>query len=158
MNLIGPKWIASKLHLAVKVLFWVADSECSDLGNRFTFFLLLLALCVVCCPKWPTGILLRYVARHRSEMVDLGYGAGFTNLSFGGSLPADANPGTRWSRRTVSPQNTNRLRMMGCAVVAGSLLRTVFCAKLLNMGSVVESGRMTSPGRSISTRSLWESC
>jgi len=30
--------------------------------------------------------------------------------------------------------------MMGCAIVIGSLLRKVFCAKLLNMGSVAESG------------------
>ena len=34
----------------------------------------------------------------------------------------------------------NRLRMMGCAVVIGSLLRTFFCAALLNWGAVNESG------------------
>jgi hypothetical protein len=30
--------------------------------------------------------------------------------------------------------------MMGCAVVIGSLLRTVFCVELLKMGTVPESG------------------
>jgi len=30
--------------------------------------------------------------------------------------------------------------MMGCAVVIGALLRTVFCAELLKMGTVPESG------------------
>jgi hypothetical protein len=33
-----------------------------------------------------------------------------------------------------------RLRMMGCVVIIGSLLRTVFCASLLNWGTVTESG------------------
>jgi hypothetical protein len=38
------------------------------------------------------------------------------------------------------PKTPSRLRMMGGAVVIGSLLQTVFCGALLNWGTVTESG------------------
>ncbi len=139
MNLIGPKSIASKLHLAVKVLFWVAVPSVP-----------ILAIAPLLPSSW------HYV----SFVVQ----SGPLEFSF------DMLRGTEarwwiWGMELVSrtchlvvlyllmrilepagagepfhPKIPNRLRMMGCAVVAGSLLRTVFCAKLLNMGSVVESG------------------
>jgi Protein of unknown function (DUF2975) len=42
------------------------------------------------------------------------------------------------------PQTPNRLRMIGCAIVISSLLRTLFCAALLNTGTVTESGARVS--------------
>ena len=38
------------------------------------------------------------------------------------------------------PKTPSRLRMMGCVVVIGSLLRTVFCAALLRVATVTGSG------------------
>ena len=108
-----------------------ADCACSAHGSRSDFSFWVFSILVVRCSKRSAGILLRCVQRHRSEMVDLGYGSGFTNLSFGGSLPADANPGTCGDRRAIHLKTPSRLRIMGWVVVAGSLLRTVFCAELL---------------------------
>ncbi len=139
MNLIGPKSIASKLHLAVKILFFLAIPG-----------VLLMAIVPILPSSW------RYV----SFVVQ----SGPLEFSF------DMLRGTEarwwiWGMELVSrtchavvlyllmrilepvragepfhPKMPSHLRMMGCVVVAGSLLRTVFCAELLNMGTVTQSG------------------
>ncbi len=139
MNLIGPKSIASKLHLAVKILFFLQIAR-----------VLLMAI----APILPSSF--QYLSFDvRSSPLEFVF---------------DVFRGTeaRWwiwgmeliSRachlvvlyllmRILEPVGTgelfhlktpNRLRMMGLVVVIGSLLQTVFCAELLNMGSVFESG------------------
>jgi hypothetical protein len=140
MNLLGPKSIASKLHLAVKALFFLA-----------AFGVLILAI----APIAPSSSW-----RHLSFVVQ----SGPLEFSF------DMLRGTEarwwiWAMELVSrichaavlyllmrilepagsgepfhPKTPSLLRMMGCAVVIGSLLRTAFCAKLLNMGTATESG------------------
>jgi hypothetical protein len=140
MNLIGPKSIASKLHLAVKVLFFLATAG---------------VLVMSIAPVHPYSSL-----RHLSFDVR----SGPLEFSF------DMLRGTEakwwiWAMELVSrichaavlylmmrildpvgagepfhQRIPSRLRMIGCVVVIGSLLRTVFCAALLNLGTVVESG------------------
>jgi len=140
MNLIGPKSIASTLHLVVKVAFFLATTG-----------VLVLAIAPIAPHStWPY---VSFVAQ-----------SGPLEFSF------DMFRGTEarwwiWAMELVSrtchavvlyllmrilepagagepfhPKTPSRLWMMGCAIVIGSLLRKVFCAKLLNMGSVAESG------------------
>jgi hypothetical protein len=139
MNLIGPKSIASKLHLAVKVLFVFAIAS-------------VLIFSIV--PAWPSSWhFVSFVVR-----------SGPLEFSF------DMLRGTEarwwiWGMELVSrtchavvlyllmrilepagagepfqPKTPSLLRIMGCAVVIGSLLRTVFCGALLNWWTVTESG------------------
>jgi len=140
MNLIGPKSIASKLHLVVKILFFMQIAR-----------VLLMAI----APILPSST-------HQYLSFDVQSGP----LEFGIAVFRGAE--ARWwiwsmelvSRachlvvlyllmRILEPagigepfhlKTPSRLQMMGWAVVVSSLLRTVFCAKLLNMGSVTEPG------------------
>ena len=140
MNLIGPKSIASKLHLAVKILFFLAIPG-----------VLLMAI----APIFPYSFL-----QHLSFDVQSG------PLEFGFNMFQGTE--ARWwiwamelvSRtchlvvlyllmRILEParigepfhfKTPSRLWMMGCAVVTGSLLRTVFCAELLRLGLRPEPG------------------
>jgi hypothetical protein len=142
MNLIGPKSIASKLHLAVKVAFFLAIPG---------VLLMLIAPFIT----FPNG---NGLLRHVSFQVQ----SGSLEASF------DMLRGTEarwwiWAIELVSrtyhavvlyllmrilepvgagepfhPKIPNRLRMIGGAVVISSLLRTYFCASLLNWGTVNE--------------------
>ncbi len=144
MNLIGPKSIASKLHLAVKVAFFLATAG-------------VLLMAIVPILALPNG-----VGMLRNVSFDVGSGP--LEASF------DMLRGTEarwwiWAMELVSrtchavvlyllmrilepvragepfhPKTPSRLRMIGGAVVIGSLLRTVFCAALLNSGTGNESG------------------
>jgi hypothetical protein len=139
MNLIGPKSIASKLHLAVKILFFLAIPG-----------VLLMAIVPILPSSW--------------HYVSFDVKSGPLEFSF------DMFRGTEarwwiWAMELVSrlchavvlyllmrilepagagelfhPKTPNLLRIMGCAVVAGSLLRTVFCAELLWLGLRPEPG------------------
>jgi len=140
MNLIGPKSIASTLHLVVKVAFFLAVAG-----------VLLLSI----APLLPYGNLQYVSFSVRSGPLDVYF---------------DMFRGTEarwwiWAMELVSrschavvlyllmlilapvgagepfdPKTPSRLRMMGCVVVIGSLLRTVFCGALLNWWTVTESG------------------
>ncbi|MGD1107212.1 MAG: DUF2975 domain-containing protein [Terracidiphilus sp.] len=140
MNLIGPKSIASKLHLVVKILFFLQIAR-----------VLLMAI----APILPSST-------HQYLSFDVQSGP----LEFGFNVFRGTE--ARWwiwgmelvSRtchlvvlyllmRILEPvgigelfhlKTPSRLRMMGCAVVAGSLLRTVFCAELLRLGLRPEPG------------------
>ena len=139
MNLIGPKSIALKLHLAVKVLFFLATAG-----------VLLMAIVPILPPSWHHNV---------SFVVQ----SGPLECSFDMFRASEARWWI-WAMELVSrtchavvlyllmrilepvgggepfhPKMPNRLRMMGCAVVIGSLLRTVFCVELLKMGTVPES-------------------
>ncbi len=144
MNLVGPKSIASKLHLAVKVLFFLAIPG-----------VLLMSIAPIL--TLPNGVgMLRYVSFDvRSgpleasfnllrgtearwwiwamELVSRIYHAVVLYLLMRILEPVGAG-------EPFHPKTPNRLRMIGGAVVIGSLLRTVFCAALLNWGTVNESG------------------
>ncbi len=144
MNLIGPKSIASKLHLVVKVAFFLAIPG-------------VLLMSIAPFHTFPNGVrMLRYVS--------FDVRSGPLEASF------DMLRGTEarwwiWAMELVSrtchavvlyllmrilepvgagepfhPKTPSRLRMIGCAVVIGSLLRTFFCAALLNGGTGNEPG------------------
>jgi len=140
MNLIGPKSIASKLHLAVKVLFFLATAG-----------VLLMSIAPI----------LPYRSLHYVSFV---VQSGPLECSFDMFRATEARWWI-WAMELVSrtchavvlyllmrilepvgagepfhPRTPSRLQMMGCAVVIGALLRTVFCAELLKMGTVPESG------------------
>jgi hypothetical protein len=139
MNLIGPKSIASKLHLAVKVLFWLQIAR-----------VLLMAIVPILPSSWhyvsfvvqsgplefSFNMLRGTEARWwiwAMELVSRTCHAVVLYLLMRILEPAGAG-------EPFNPKTPNRLRMIGCVVVIGSLLRTVFCAELLNMGSVSGSG------------------
>ena len=144
MNLIGPKSIASKLHLVVKVAFYLATAG-----------VLLMSI----APILPYSS-----QQHVSFVVQ----SGPLDVSF------DLFRGTEarwwiWAMELVSrtchavvlyllmrilepagagelfhPKTPNRLRMIGCTVVISGLLRTLFCVALLNTGTLAESGARVS--------------
>jgi hypothetical protein len=139
MNLIGPKSVASRLHLVVKVLFFLAIAG-------------VLVMSIV--PAWPSswgnlsfqvqsgplefsfGMLRGGEARWwiwAMELVSRTCHAAVLYLLMRILEPVGA--GELFDLKTPS-----RLRMMGCAVVIGSLLRTVFCARLLSTGTVWAAG------------------
>jgi hypothetical protein len=139
MNLIGPKSIASKLHLVVKILFFLQITR-----------VLLMAIAPILPSSWhyvsfvvQSGPLEFSFDMFRGtearwwiwgmELVSRTCHAVVLYLLMRILEPAGAG-------EPFHPKTPSRLRMMGCVVVIGSLLRTVFCAKLLNMGTVVESG------------------
>ncbi len=140
MNLIGPKSIASKLHLVVKILFFLQIAR---------------VLLMAAAPIFPSGSF---------QYLSFDVRSGPLEFSF------DVFRGTEarwwiWGMEVVSrtchlvvlyllmrilepagigePFNLktpSRLRIMGWVVVAGSLLRTVFCAELLWLGLRPEPG------------------
>lgn len=139
MNLIGPKSIASKLHLVVKILFFMQIAR---------------VMLMFVAPIFPSSW------HYLSFVVQSG------PLEFGIAVFRDTE-GRWWiwgmelvSRachlvvlyllmRILEPagagepfhlKTPSRLRMMGCAVIVSSLLRTVFCAELLWTGLRPEPG------------------
>ena len=140
MNLVGPKSIASKLHLAVKVLFFLAIPG-----------VLLMAIVPVCpfCPLHYVSFNVRSGPLEASfdmlrdtearwwiwamELVSRTYHAVILYLLMRILEPVGAG-------EPFHSKTPNRLRMIGGAVVIGSLLRTVFCAALLNGGTGNEPG------------------
>jgi len=140
MNLIGPKSIASTLHLVVKVAFFLATTG-----------VLVLAIAPIAPHStWPY---VSFVAQSgplefsfdmfrgtearwwiwAMELVSRAYHAVVLYLLMRILEPAGAG-------EPFHPKTPSRLRMMGGAVVIGSLLQTVFCGALLNWGTVTESG------------------
>jgi len=140
MNLIGPKSIALKLHLAIKVLFFLA---------------ILRVLLMSIAPVLPYSSLCHLSFEVRSgpleanfnllqgteakwwiwgmELVSRTFHAVVLYLLMRILAPVGAG-------ELFDPKTPTRLRMMGCAVVIGSLLRTAFCAALLNPLTVTVSG------------------
>jgi hypothetical protein len=140
MNLIGQKSIASTLHLVVKMAFFLSAAG-----------VLLLSI----APLLPyhyqqhvsftvkSGPLDVYFDMFRGtearwwiwamELVSRTYHAVVLYLLM--RILAPVGAGELFHAKTPT-----RLRMMGCVVIIGSLLRTVFCASLLNWGTVTESG------------------
>ncbi len=141
MNLIGPKSIASKLHLAVKLAFFLYAAP--------------RVLIMAIAPIFPNSSL-----RYLSFLVR----SGPLQVSFAVLQGAEARWWI-WGMELVSrichaavvyllmrilepagagepfdPKTPNRLRLMGCAIVAGSVLRTIFCAILLKHWTDTESG------------------
>jgi len=143
MNLIGPKSIASKLHLAVKILFFLQIAR-----------VLLMAIAPILPSSW------RYV----SFVVQ----SGPLEFSFDMFRGTEARWWI-WAMELVSrtchavvlyllmrilepvgagelfpPKTPNCLRMIGGAVVISALLRTLFCAALLHTGIVPGAGARVS--------------
>jgi hypothetical protein len=144
MNLTGSKSIASTLHIVVKVAFFLAIAA-----------VLLMSI----APILPYSS-----QRHVSFVVQ----SGPLDVSFDLFRGSQARWWV-WAMELVSracraavlyllmrilepvgagelfhPKTPNRLRMIGCAVVVSGLLRTLFCAALLNTGMVAESGARVS--------------
>jgi hypothetical protein len=144
MNLIGPKSIASKLHLVVKAAFFLAIPG-------------VLLMSIVPFLTLPNGLsMLRYVSFDvRSgplyvsfdmlrgsearwwiwaiELVSRTYHAVVLYLLMRILEPVGAGV-------PFHPKTPSRLRIIGGAVVISSLLRTYFCAALLNWGTLNEPG------------------
>jgi hypothetical protein len=140
MNLVGPKSIASKLHLLVKVAFFLATAG---------------VLLMLFAPIFPL---------RDQHHVSFDVQSGPLRVIFDMFRGTEA----RWwiwvmelvSRtchavvlyllmRILEPvaagelfhaKTPNRLRMMGCAVIISSLLRTYFCAALFNFWAFNVSG------------------
>ncbi|MGB7760855.1 MAG: DUF2975 domain-containing protein [Bryobacteraceae bacterium] len=140
MNLIGPKSIASKLHLVVRVLFFLAIAR---------------VLIMSIAPVLP------YLSLQHLSF-DVRSGPLFA------SFPLLQGGEAKWwiwamelvSRichavvlyllvRVLKPVGTGELfhlkmptylRMMGCVVILSSILRTIFCAALLKLGTVLVAG------------------
>lgn len=142
MNLVGPKSIASKLHLVVKVAFFLATAG-------------VLLMSIAPFLTFPNGVSVIHY-----PIVGFHIRSGPLGVSF------DFWPGAKarwwlWAIELVSrtchavvlyllmrildpvragepfhPKIPNRLRMIGVVVVFGSLLRTYFCGSLLNWQAV----------------------
>jgi hypothetical protein len=140
MNLIGPKSIAAKLHLVVRVLFFLA---------------MVSVLVMAIAPACPSRSL-----QHLSFDVQSG--------PLFASFPLLRGTEANWwiwamelaSRichavvlylltRILKPVGAGELfhlkmpiylRMMGCVVILSSILRTIFCAALLHMGTLWVTG------------------
>jgi hypothetical protein len=140
MNLIGPKSIASKLHLAIKVLFFLAIARVlvMAIAPVVPFFSLhYLSFDVQSGPLEFSFDMLRGTEARwwiwAMELVSRAYHAVVLYLLMRILEPVGAG-------EPFHPKTPNRLRMMGCVVVIGSLLQTVFCGALLNWWTVTESG------------------
>jgi hypothetical protein len=139
MNLIGPKSIASKLHLAVKVLFWLAILRVvlMSIAPFLPFFPQYLSFDVRSGPLEANFNLLQGTEAKwwiwGMELVSRTFHAVVLYLLMRILDPVGAG-------EPFHPKTPSRLRMMGCAVVIGSLLRTAFCAALLNPLTVTVSG------------------
>ena len=140
MNLIGPKSIASKAHLVLKVVFILA---------------IVRVLLMSIAPVLPYGSLQRVSFDVQSgpllvsfdllrgtearwwiwamELVSRTYQAVVLYLLM--RILAPAGLGEPFDLKTPS-----RLRIMGCVVILGSVLRTLFCAALLKLGLRPEPG------------------
>jgi len=136
MNLIGPKSIAAKLHWVVKWVFYLAIMR-----------VLLMAI----APLFPyNSPPLHHVS------FDVQSGPLYFDI---GLFQGDKARWWIWAMELVSrtchavvlyllmrilepagggepfhPKTPNRLRMIGCAVIIGSILRTLFCAALQSRG------------------------
>ena len=140
MNLIGPKSIASKLHLIVKILFFMQIAR-----------VVLMAI----APILPSSVHQYLSFDVQSGPLELGFDV------FRGSEARWWIWGMELVSRTchlvvlyllmriLEPAGIgepfhlkipSRLRMMGCAVIVSALLRTVFCAQLLRLGLRPEPG------------------
>jgi len=144
MNLIGPKSIASKAHLVLKVVFILAVVR-----------VLLMSIVPVLAPVLPYRSLQHVSFDVRSgplfvsfdllrgtearwwiwamELVSRTYQAVVLYLLM--RILAPAGLGEPFDLKTPS-----RLRIMGCVVILGSVLRTLFCAQLLKLGLQPEPG------------------
>jgi hypothetical protein len=144
MKVIGSKSIASTLHLVVKVAFFLATAA-----------ILLMSIAPI----------LPYSSQHhvsfevRSGPLDVAFdlfqGAKARWWIWAMELVSRTCRAVvlYWLMRILEPvgaeelfhaKTPNRLRMMGCAVVISGVLRTLFCAALLNPGMVAESGARVS--------------
>ena len=139
MNLIGPKSIASKLHLVVKVVFFLATAGVLVLSTAplFTSGYPYVSFDVRSGPLEASFNMFRGTEARwwiwAMELVSRTYHAVILYLLMRILAPVGAG-------ELFDPKTPNRLRMMGCAVVIGSLLRTFFCGVMLNWGTVNESG------------------
>jgi hypothetical protein len=139
MNLIGPKSVAARLHLVVKILLFLAVARA-----------LLLAVLPILPFTWhylsfevQTGPLHASFDALRGgearwwiwamEMVSRTSHAVVLYLLMRILSPAGAG-------EPFHPQTPHFLRIIGCAVVISSLLRTCFCAALLGWGRALGSG------------------
>jgi len=140
MNLIGPKSIASKLHLAVKVLFFLQIAR-----------VLLMAIAPILPHSWlhylsfdvqsgPLEFSFRMLRGTEArwwiwamELTARFCHAVVLCLLMRILEPAEAG-------EPFHPKTPSRLRLMGCTVVASALLRTAFCAVLLKRWTYTASG------------------
>lgn len=140
MNLIGPKSIASTLHLVVKVAFFLATTG-----------VLVLAIAPIAPHStWPyvsfvaqSGPLEFSFDMFRGTEARWWIWAMELTARFCHAVvlcllmrilePAEAG-------EPFHPKTPSRLRLMGCAVVASALLRTAFCAVLLKRWTYTASG------------------
>jgi len=140
MNLIGPKSIASKAHLVLKVVFILAIvrvllmSIAPVLPYRS---LQHLSFDIRSGPLFVSFDLLRGTEARwwiwAMELVSRTYQAVVLYLLM--RILAPAGLGEPFDLKTPS-----RLRIMGCVVILGSVLRTLFCAQLLKLGLRPEPG------------------
>ncbi len=144
MNLIGPKSIASKLNLVVKIVFYLAVARVliMAIAPAVPFFSLqYLSFDVQSGPLQASFPMLQGTEARwwiwAMELVSRTCHAAVIYLLMRILAPVGAG-------ELFHPGTPNRLRMMGCVVVIGSLLRTTFCAALLKWGMALESGARVS--------------
>jgi hypothetical protein len=140
MNLIGPKSLASKLHLMVKIVFFLAVARVLVMAIAPVFpnsSLQYLSFVLRSGPLYADFPLLRGAEARwwiwAMELVSRICHAAILYLLM--RILAPVGAGELFHANTPA-----RLRMMGCIVVIGSLLRTFFCAVLLNGRMTPESG------------------
>lgn len=140
MNVLGPRSVASALHLLVKIALVLAIAR---------------ALIMLIAPVFPYTAL-RYLSFDvRSgplciefPVLSLGeakwwiWGMELVSRTLYAVIVYLLSRilGPLGSGELFAPKTASSLRLMGCAVVVGSALRTFFCAALLRMGMAAGSG------------------
>jgi hypothetical protein len=144
MNLIGPKSIASTLNLLVKIAFFIAAARVLIMAIapvfpytslRYLSFVVRSGPLYVSFPLWQDAEAKWWI--WAMELVSRTCHTAVLYLLVRILAPVGAG-------ELFHPKTPNRLRMMGCVVVIGSLLRTIFCAALLNWGMALELGARVS--------------
>ncbi len=139
MNLIGPKSIASKLHLLVKILLFVEVLRVllMALAPVLHYGLQYLSFDVGSGPVQVSFAMLRG-GEERWWIWAMELTARFCHAAVLYLLMRILEPAG--IGEPFHPKIPNRLRLMGCAVVASALLRTVFCGVLLKRWTYTASG------------------